>query len=217
MEETIVIPLKTVFRVWGRAAFEKAYRLRHQLELAEPESSEHLMLTIQLYFWFDLARRTAWRELACQLYEVTSLRSPVEPGSRREVIGPDLLKTLSPDHERSSAKNDHVEFLEIQIRGQPPIDWPSGMGRDEFVWGPFDSKFIHANDYEDITFKGESIRLQAAQAEMIRQLHKAHLEGRPNLAIKRLVPSGHISSYFKGQKANLLRYPKRGFVQLNLG
>jgi hypothetical protein len=109
-----------------------------------------------------------------------------------------------------------VEFLDIQVRGKPPITWPAAIGRDELVWGPLDSEFIQANGYEDIIFKGESIRLQPAQAEMVRQLHEAHLQGRPDLAIKRLVPSGHISSYFKGAKAKLLRYPRRGFVQLNI-
>jgi len=216
MEETIVFPLKSAFRVLSGAALQEAYRLKLQLEASEPESSERLFFTIQVYFWIDLARRMAWRELACLLYEVTGLRSPVGPESQRELIGPELLKTLTPNHARSSAKSDQVEFLDIQVRGSPPITWAPAIGRDELVWGPFDSQFIQANDYEDIIFKGEAIRLQPTQAEMIRQLHKAHLEGRPELAIKRLVPSGHISSYFKGAKAKLLRYPGRNFVQLNL-
>jgi hypothetical protein len=212
----IVIPLRSAFRVWGGAAFEEAYRLKLQLEVSEPGSSERLLFATQFYFWIDLARRAAWRELACLLYEVSGLRSPVGPESRRELIGLELLKTLIPNHARSSAKSDQVEFLDLQVRGKPPITWPAAIGRDELVWGPFDSEFIQANDYEDIIFKGESIRLQPAQAEMVRQLHKAHLQGRPDLAIKRLVPSGHISSYFKGAKAKLLRYPRRGFVQLNI-
>jgi len=216
MEENIIIPLRSAFRVWGRGALEEAYRHKLKMEDAEPGSSERLLFSIQYYFWLDLARRTAWREMACEPFEVTGLLSPVGPKSQREPISAELLKTLIPNHGHSSAKSDQVEHFDIQVRGKPPINWPAAIGRDELIWGPFDSEFIQANDYEDITFKGEPIRLQEVQARMVRELHEAHLEGRPALAIKRLVPNGHISSYFKGPKAKLLRYPRRGFVQLDL-
>ncbi|WP_029587489.1 hypothetical protein [Bradyrhizobium sp. URHD0069] len=216
MEQIVVIPLKSAFRVWGRLALEEAYRFKLELELTESGTEKAFILAFKFRCFLEIARGTAWRELFWGLQEVSGLRALVGPESQREVIDPELLKTLLPDHERSSAKNDRVAFLDIQIRGEPPLNWPAAIGRDEFVWGPFDSNFIQVNDYENVVFNGESIQLQPTQAGMIRQLHNAYLEGRPDLAIKRLVPSGHISSYFKGQKAKLLRYPKRGFVQLNL-
>jgi hypothetical protein len=216
MEQIVVIPLRSAFRVWGRLALEEAYRLKLELELTESGTEKAFILAFKFRCFVEIARGTAWSELFWGLHEVTGLRAPIGAETQREVIDPELLKTLSPDHERSSAKNDQVKFLDIQIRGEPPVNWPVAIGRDELVWGPFDSNFIQVNDYEDVILNGESIQLQSTQAGMIRQLHNAYLEGRPDLAIKRLAPSGHISSYFKGPKAKLLRYPKRGYVRLNI-
>jgi hypothetical protein len=216
MEQIVFIPLKSAFRVWGRSALEEAYRHKLELELTEPGTEKAFILAFKFRCLVEIARGTAWEELFWGLHEVTGLRAPLGPETQREVIDLELLKTLLPDHERSSAKNDQVAILDIQIRGEPPLNWPAAIGRDEFVWGRFDSNFIQVNDYEYVILNGESIQLQPAQAGMIRQLHKAHLEGRPDLAIKRLVPIGHISSYFKGTKAQLLRYPTRGYVRLNV-
>jgi len=84
--------------------------------------------------------------------------------------------------------------------------------------------FMHSNDYRWVRVRGREYRLTSMQAQVIQLLHKAHLEGKPEIGVHHILVeidarSSRLRDIFRsrpGSLSNLVEKTGRGIVCLNI-
>lgn len=99
----------------------------------------------------------------------------------------------------------------------PP--WPALQGRDQPTQGAFD----HTDDYRWVRFGTYESTQTESQATAVKVLHRAHLQGRPDVRWETIAANlesspAKMSDVFKGQRGwqNLIVSRARGTYRLNL-
>jgi hypothetical protein len=223
VQQVTDVPLSKAFRYWAdEHKLRPAYRLRMEL-LCERDPDRRASLRVLADEHLERARQSAWRRLKDDREPVTISgilqfgdSSGKNLGRKRTTLSPEALSGLTPNFAKSSAEDGSFAYFDIRISGLLPM-WVM-MSLDDDAWGSLDTTFSARDDYREVQLNGEIFSLGKAQAEIIATLHFKHQEGKPIVSMKEALNGrvGHTRDYFKKEKSNLLVYPKRGFVRLNI-
>jgi hypothetical protein len=168
----------------------------------------------------ELEKRFLERVMQGELI-LSAFTAPITPGSRREVLFPELLEVVELDFFHGEGYGEGFKLVKFQVHGADP-SLELKLARAKAV---SDNEFTHNGDYSRVSIRGLVFELAGGLRQIVRYLHEASQTHDPWVHGKRLLGDCGYGSTWMGDVfkrytdpswRELIEGNRRGSYRLNL-